>query len=90
MIHTDAADDDDNDHPSIVANPLLLSVLLCAVATARSAVAAAIRNWIRVAYQQNTFFVCDYFCMIVFMRSMSFCIDVAARLQWQSIEKKRN
>lgn len=31
--HTDAADDD-NDHPSIVANPLLLCVLLCAVATA--------------------------------------------------------
>lgn len=28
--------------------------------------------------------------MIVLMRSMSFCIDVAARLQWQSIKEKRN
>lgn len=61
MIHTDA--DDDNDHPSIVANPLLLSVLLCAVATA----ALPLLPHFSIGYVwliNKIFFVCDYFCIL--------------------------
>lgn len=69
-----------SDHPSIVANPLLLSVLLCAVATA-----AVILNWIRAAYQ--TFFFCFLFllylydCVYAFNVILYWCCGTSAMIK---------
>lgn len=71
MNHTD-------DHPSIVANPLLLFVLLCAVATAAVVfvvvLVAVNPNWMSLVL--SILFFGYFVCMIwLFTRSMSFCID---------------